>query len=241
MDPQSDVRDAAMNQTDVQCLFSHKCSIENHAFGFHLQSALEGTGIHLLIDPFHLEDDMEAQIDRYVFDAIILLWSPEVKMSQIVERECLAARRLGLPFFVAVSFGIPPPDFKKEYVWLAPPVESPHFFGAAVNLGRTIHASVGLQRTMRMLSAGSTPDESRAAAERLALDFDRSLLVESLPLLAEQYLQINDPVTRYWIAIALGAAGTAVAADLLAKLPKEDHPLVLEGIRQAREIIKCGT
>jgi hypothetical protein len=195
--PPCEVRDAVMNQADLQCLFSHKCSIENHAFGFHLQSALDGTGIHLLIDPFHLEDDMEAQLDRYVFDAIILLWSPEVKMSQIVEGECSVARRRGLPFFVAVSAGVPPPDFRKEYVWLAPAIESPHFASAAVNLGRTIRAAVGLQRTMRMLSGDSSPEESRAAAERLALDFDKSLLVESLPVLAEQYSRIGDPVTRY--------------------------------------------
>jgi len=75
-------------------------------------------------------------------------------------------------------------------------------------------------------------------AKSIATEEDRTIVAEFACELARRYRKISDPSTHYWIAIALGRAGTPQAEALLQKLPKGDHPLEIEGIRQAREMIK---
>jgi hypothetical protein len=226
---------------DMNCLFCHKCTTENHAFGLQLKGILERCGVELLIDPFRPGDETDTRMDSFEFDSVLFLWSPESAASEACQRELRTARRRSSPLFVAVDSEAPTRTFKKRILWVRPPDNSSEFAGSVADLGKAIRYRVGFSKDLRRLQGGMPPDESGEAAQRIALDFDRTILAENVSMLAKRYFQTIDYTTRYWIAIALGAAGTAKASRMLTKLPSQDHPLVQEGIRQALEMITHGT
>lgn len=226
--------------SEITCLFTHKCSDRTHALGCLLKNSVRDEGIELLIDPFRLGDDIETRMDSFEFDALLFLSEPESLASGPCQRELRTARRRSVPIFVVAVGGGSPDGVEKRLYWRLPPADSPEFTAGIEELGQVIRRRVRLTRDLRILHVDRPPDETMSAAQRIALETDRSLIAEVVSTLVRRYKQLQDPTTRYWIALALGSAGTSKAAKLLNKLPKEDHPYALEGIRQAREMLALG-
>jgi hypothetical protein len=145
-----------------------------------------------------------------------------------------------VPVLVAQLAGTVPARLKKRIYWSLPRAGSPEFATEIGDLARAIRTRVELRRKLNMLTPDSPPDQTQSAAQEIALEGDRTLVAEDVSLLAQRYLDLGDPTTRFWIAMALGSAGTRKAARLLERLPPQDHPYALEGIRQAKEMIARG-
>jgi hypothetical protein len=225
----------------ILCLFSHKCSVQNHAVGLRLMQGLEQAGIELLIDPFLVGDDVQSRIGSLELDAIVFLWSdPLLAMIALLEFD--EGRRRSIPVFVAIREGDPitnlnEANLREANVWTPPSEDTSKFADAVASLGRNIRAQVAARRTVQSLLRSGSAREEREAAQRLAVEFDSYLLAENLSLLTDAYEHLTDPTVRYWIAIAVGRAGTVQATEALSRFPKTDHPYALEGVRQAQEMI----
>src|ERR1035441_5591537 len=229
-----------MTFPEITCLFTHKCSDRAHTIGSILKNALADAGIDVLIDPFRLGDDIETRMDSFEFDALLFLSEPESIASGPCQRELRTAKRRSVPVFVGAVGGGRPDGAERRLYWRLPPADSPEFSNGIKELGEAICRRVRLTRDLRLLHGDRPSDETQAAAQRIAVDTDRSLVADVVSELVRRYRQLEDPTTRYWIALALGSAGTSKAVKLLNKLPREDHPYVLEGIRQARDMIALG-
>jgi hypothetical protein len=225
---------------EITSLFTHKCSDHAHALGDLLSKALREAGIKLLVDPLRPGDDIETRMDSFEFDALLFLSEPESLASGPCRRELRTAKRRSVPVFVVALSGGSPDGFKQRLFWRLPPTSSSEFTSGIEVLGKVIRWRVELRRDLRILNVDRPPDETRKAAQKIALETDRSLVAEVVTVLVRRYRQLKDPTTRYWIALALGSAGTPKAERLLRKLPKDDHPYVLAGIRQAQDIIALG-
>jgi hypothetical protein len=227
-----------MSPAEITCLFTHKCSDRAHEVGMLLKTRLLESGIELLIDPFRLGDDIETRIDSFQFDALLFLSSPDSLGSPPCQHELRTARRRSVPVFGVLLAGEMPAEMKKRVYWPPSSTQSPQFEGEVAELGHAIRARVAFLRDLRTLNSDRAPDETLESAQRIALNADRTLVAELSSVLARKYVQLKDPSTRFWIALALGNAGTPKAAKLLNDLPKDDHPYALEGIRQALETVR---
>ena len=69
---------------------------------------------------------------------------------------------------------------------------------------------------------------------------DPALIAEYLEHIAASYRRDTDTLTRYWIAIAVGKAGTPGANAVLDSFGWDDEPLPQEGIRQARDLLSSS-
>jgi hypothetical protein len=83
----------------------------------------------------------------------------------------------------------------------------------------------------------SVPEESRAAAKRLALEYEKSVLAESVYEIGWRYHEVQDPTTRYWLALAIGQCQTVAAARVLASFLGEAHPYPRQGIEEAFRMV----
>ncbi|PYV39713.1 MAG: hypothetical protein DMG06_22400 [Acidobacteria bacterium] len=62
-----------MNEPDITCLLSHKCTDSNHQLADGLINAFSKFGIKLLKDPLHTGDHIETRIRTFEFDALLFL------------------------------------------------------------------------------------------------------------------------------------------------------------------------
>jgi hypothetical protein len=226
---------------DIVCLFTHKCTVDSHEIGARLKTQLRREGIELSIDPFEPGHHTTTRIDTLPFDSVLFLWSPEGETSFFCRREIQTAERRLAPLFVAVDSEVPMRSFQRRILWVRPRDNSPDFARRVAELAGAIRYRVTFNRELRRLDHSVPVEESRDAAERIAMNFDRTILAENVAALGRLYLQMNDYTGQYWIAIALGSAGTEEAARVLNNLPEPDHTLVLEGLREARETVGQGT
>ena len=225
-------------ETLVSCLFSHKCSEESHSLGATLRQLLSESTIDLLIDPLRIGDDIDTRLDSFQFDTCLFLYSVDSLASKACRRELRTARRRSVPVLVVVkAIAVPTRQLMKRLYWSIPPVESPAFVTGAHELARAIRARAELHQNLKSLTSDRPPDETQLVAETLALKTDPSLVAEVVSVLVMRYLEIADPTTRFWIALALGTASTPRAARLLDTLPVPDHPYVREGVKQAQAMI----
>jgi hypothetical protein len=224
----------------VSCLFSHKCGERSHALAEQLAAILGPSRVELLVDRFHYGDDFDVRMQTFSFDALLFLLSPESLESRPCRVELETARRLGAPVFVAHTGDEIPAEFKGRYALDLREAEGGVPAERVRALGKAIVARAFVQRRLKALRAGEPPDATRAAAQALASDGDRTALAERAGELALKFRELEDPATCFWIALALGEAGTEEAAGLLRTLPPKEHPYSNEGVRQALALVASG-
>jgi len=227
-----------MKDADIKLLLTHKCSLSVHQLGRRLGDALKDHGIQLLIDPFRVGDDVETRMLTFDFDALIFFCSPESIASEPCQLELRSARRQRTPMFVALLEGSVPPQLKVRLYWNPAAIDDAAFAAEASRLATAIRNRVTFSRELRLLHPENFPQETLETARKIATESDRTLVAEYAGELAKRYLAVTDASTRFWIALALGKAGTKHAAQLLDRLPKTDHPYALEGVKQALEMIR---
>ncbi|HEV3038035.1 MAG TPA: hypothetical protein VHA33_09650 [Candidatus Angelobacter sp.] len=222
----------------IACLFSHKHGEEATAIGGSLKGLLTEHGVRLDIDSFPMGINVNTRMQTFDIEAVIFLACPESISSVAVQLELNAALRQRIPIFTIHLRGELSQEFTKRTYWHMPALDSPEFVAGGHELGRLIYERVSLHRKIRAIHSDSFSEEMREAAEDIATKADRTLVAEYACELAGKYLEITDPSTRFWIALALGKASTPEAAQLLEKLPRDGHPLEAEGIRQAQEMYR---
>jgi hypothetical protein len=222
----------------INCLFSHKCNYVAHEIGSRLKAGLHIYGIDLQIDPFNVGDHVETRMQTFDIETLIFLSSPESVASAPCQVELKSAERQGIPIFVIHLEGALPNELRKRSYWKLPPLDSSVFDLGVGELAKSIHSRVAFTRQIRALGADNYFHEMINVARTIATEVDRTILAEFAYQLARKYSDVPDPTTRFWIALALGKADTPQAAKLLDELPKQDHPLALEGIRQAQEMTR---
>jgi hypothetical protein len=227
-----------MTDYGIICLLSHKCGPVTHELGGKIRDVLRGFDIDLLIDPFRPGDDIETRMRTFDIDAFVFLASAGSLASDPCRFEFETARRRSVPLFVAHLEGELPEPLRQRNHWKPPSPEDPAFAAKVGGLASAIRSRVEFARDAALLRTNNLPQDAQDAARRIALKADRTAIAEFVPLLTQRYLEVeDDPTVRYWIALALGKAGTAEAAEALKQLPPEDHPYALEGIRQALEMV----
>lgn len=224
--------------SNITCLFSHKCCEEAHRVGLLIQKTLLYHNISLQIDPFDVGDNVAVRIQTFGIEALLFLLSPESISSPWVKLELKSARRQRLPVFTLHLQGTIPTNLKTSSIWSLPPIWSVEFLNGVDKLAVAVRRRVDFRNQLRRLYPSSSVYDLIEVAQSLALNAERTLLAESACELAMKYCRIPDPSTRYWIAMALGRADTNRAARLLRRLPDGDHHLELEGLRQAGEMLR---
>lgn len=223
---------------DINCLFSHKCDCEAHEIGFAVQEVFRRFSIDLKIDPFNPGDDTLVRMQTFDIEALIFLCSPESLASMPCRLELKTARRARLPISVVHLRGGVPSSLRQSSYWNMAALGSPSFLCGIENFAKAIRKRVAFKRQLRALYPTNAFHELIEIARAIALETDRTLVAESACELAVKYCGMSDPNTKYWIALALGRADTIRAGRLLDRLPKYDHPLALEGISEAKQMIR---
>jgi len=221
---------------EIACLFSHKCNGEGHEIGKKLEMSLAPLGIRLEIDPFSPGHDVQLRMQTFDIEAVLFLSTPESIASEQCQLELRAATRQGLPIFTAYLRGDLPIWLKKRSFWRVP-MNAQEFAAGTQVLAAATKERVAFHRQIRLLYPDNYFLETSQVARNIAMTGERTLIAEYACELAIRYRRITDPGTLYWIALALGKANTVQASKLLDHLPKGDHPLILEGIRQAKATI----
>jgi hypothetical protein len=222
------------------CLLSHKCNDRTHGFCDRLISALASYNIRLLKDPFRVGDECSTRMKTFDFDALIFLSSPESWASKPCQLELKTARHRAVPIFTALLEGDVPKALRRRIYWKPYALTDEEFGPEVHSFANAISTRVSLHKNVQLITQDNPPDVTRQAALNITEEGDRTVIAEFVRELASRYCKVADPNTRFWIALAIGKAGTCEAAKLLRKLPTKDHPYPLEGIRQALEMIAQG-
>jgi hypothetical protein len=194
----------------------------------------------LLIDPFRYGEDFTIRMQSLDFDALLFLITPESWKSVPCRIELETAQRRGVPIFTALLEGDIPEELSHRLSWKLQDLDDEAFAKQAHTLACAIRTRVLTHKQIQLLTEKNPPDITRAAAQNVADADDRTVVAEFVSELAQRFRQISDPTTCFWIALALGNACTPEAEKLLLALPSKDHPLPLEGIQQALEMIAHG-
>jgi hypothetical protein len=105
--------------------------------------------------------------------------------------------------------------------------------------GTDVRAS--LYRNITVLRPDTPPEAMYAmhrAAQAIADETDHVVLSEFVQELAARYRHIQDPTTHFWIALAIGKAGTPEAKAVLPHLFSiDDHPYAQYGLCQALDMV----
>lgn len=224
-----------MSGQEINCLLSHKCNAEDHEMGRALQAALAPFEIRLEIDPFNPGQDVLMRMQTFEIESVLFFATVQSIASIFCQQELKAALRQGLPIFTAYMNGNLTAWLKKRSVWFVPLRNAPDFMTGAQTLATAIRERVDFHRQVRLLYPENYYFETMDIARNIAMTGERTLVAEYACELARRYRYLTDPSTLFWIAVAIGRANTLQAAKLLDHLPRRDHPLILEGIRQAKE------
>jgi hypothetical protein len=227
-----------MSFGDVVCLLTHKCNELSHTLGAVIAELLKSSNIALLIDPFRLGDDVQTRERTFQFEALLFFCTPESRASQNCQLEIETARKRRVPIFTALLDGPPPEELRSKINWTPHSAGTTEFLAEIALLATSIKERAFLLRRVNAIQSDAPPDETRDAAQSIAMEMDRTVIAEYASALADRYVQIKDPTTRYWLALSLGRASTPQAEEILRRLPDNDHPYALEGVREALAMIQ---
>ncbi|HWX42933.1 MAG TPA: HEAT repeat domain-containing protein, partial [Blastocatellia bacterium] len=234
-------RAATGPEEELVCMLSHKCSNENHRLAGLIGAALAPHGVRLLIDGLRAGAEFNTGTQTLDFDGFLLLFTDDAWASAQCQLEIQSACRRRMPMFTAYVSGTLPDELTTTItIW------RPHFTDPgelrkdAEVLVRDMRTRVVLTRHLRSLTSENPPDVTREAAKALTDSEARNVVAEFAQDLAQGFSRVHDATTRFWIAQALGNAGTPEAAKALRTLPSPDDPLVSKGIREALLMIEGG-
>jgi hypothetical protein len=217
----------------LTCFASHRCEEREHAFLARMSAACECCGVRLLVDPFEVGHHVQTRMETVAFDSFLFLCTPASWASAACQTELRTASTRHVPVITVRLWGEVPAELR-DRVFLD--VEGLSDEAGALNtLAAALTRRARLHRRILALDLPGDPATPWAAAELLVERVDSTLLAESVELLAAFYRPDVHPATRYWLALALGKAGTARAGAILDGLAWETHPYPLRGIREARQ------
>jgi hypothetical protein len=217
----------------LACMVSHKCSCENHRLVGLIRAVLAPHGIRLLVDALTAGAAFTTGMQTFQFDAFLLLFTDEAWASEPCQLEIQSARDRRVPMFTAYVSGTLPEVLRTRIVWRPRFSDPQEFQQDAEILAGDMRTRVVLTRQLHLLTPENPPDVTREAAKRLVDAAASNVVAEFAQELTVAFRTVNDEITQFWIAQALGKADTPEAGKLLRSLPKPAHPYVSEGIRQA--------
>ena len=231
-----------MSDRSLTLFLSHKCDERMcgkrvNSLANRLAQSLSRHNITLRIDPFDYGDDVTVGMQSVEFDALLFLMTPESWASKSCRIELDTALRQGTPIFVALLEGDLPDELSHRLSWNVQNLNGEALAEQVDDLARAIRSRVLIRRDIQSLAKANPVDVTREAAENVATSKERAVVAEYAHELAQRYRLLTDPATCFWIALALGNAGTPDAEELLRGLPPKGHPLPSEGIQQALETI----
>jgi len=223
----------------LRCFLSHKCNDEAHDLAVPLETALRPHGVALLRDPFETGHVIVTRIRSLTFHSFVFLHCPDSWASPMCQEELETARDRGVPILTVRLASTVPSELKdRVYADLGrPDVDRP---AALQALAMVISSRSRLHHTITMLDPCHDPEETRKTAQRLVSEFDATLIAEYVTRIASYYRPETDVAARFWLAIALGKAGTPEAKKTLDSFSWEDHPYPREGIKEAHAMLDHG-
>ena len=226
----------------VTCFLSHKCNDQAHAFADQLAAALKPFQVALLKDPFETGHEITTRIHTVEFHAFAFLLCPESWASAVCQEELRTARAQSVPIMTVRLAGAVPSELKERLYKNVGGLAGGALEQAQAELAAIIAIRARLYRRIAALNPNNPPEVTRAVAQSLSDDADRTLIAESLDHIASFYRLEADETTRFWLALAVGKAGTCKAREILKRFSWESHPFPKEGIRQAQEMLSgvCG-
>jgi hypothetical protein len=222
----------------IECLASHKCSEETHKLIDHrIRNIFKKHKVNLLRDKFDPGDDIDARIETFDIQALLFFFNPDSWASQYCRKELGAAERLSIPVFLIRLAGDVPMEYKRRIYLDLPTLDNNMFKYQMEELAVAIHTRGCLYRNINCLY--ELPVEKSYGVIKEIYDLtDRTVLAEFVDQLGEQFFQVDNPTTQFWIATTIGKAGTLKAKGVLEGLLKQDnHPYARYGVFQALEKI----
>jgi hypothetical protein len=221
----------------VSCFFSHKCNDAAHAFAGQLEAALRSRRVALSVDPFQTGHEIFTRIQTVEFHSFLFLFCPESWDSPACQEELKTARAKSVPVLTVRLSGAVPDELKGRLYRDVEGLSGEALESVLAELATTIGIRARLYKTIQTLDPQNHPEETRKAAQYLGDEADRTLIAESLDHIASFYRAESDETTRFWLALAIGRAGTHKARGILRRFSWEDRPLPREGIRQALQML----
>lgn len=222
---------------NIICLLTHKCSSHTHSLVDRVANRLGRFGICVWCDPFEVGEDIDAKIETLGIDALLFLASPESLRSDRCLQELAAARARRLPVFTLRLEGHVPDHLSRRlYLDLA----IPNALGRRLDeLAQAIRARVILFRQIKGLSAQAR-FERADTLKRIVDQEDRTVIAEFLDLLADEFVNLDDPTAQFWIATAIGHAHTPEAGLTLIELATNPacHPYAYQGMVDGLEMLR---
>ena len=206
------------------------------AFLKRVSAACEGHGVTLQFEAFDLGLHVPTRMETIVFDSFVFLCTPAAWASPGCQAELRTARTRHVPVITVRLRGDVPAELMDRVFLDAEDLRGPEEASALDALAATVATRARLHRRIGALDADDSNEQWRRA-ERLFEEVDRTLLAESAQHLALFYRPDVPPATRYWLALALGKAGTAETGAILDRFTWETHPYPLRGIRHARQMM----
>jgi len=227
-------------EKELKCFLSHKCGPDTHLLGLRLRSELQRLGISLLRDPFNPGEDVFIKIETQKFDSFVFLDSAASWESAACQRELEVARVRGVPIISVLLDETTHAELRHRICFDARPSQG----GFTDNILRALCAAISAHSeaygAVHALGPEYIPEETRKWAQFIFDTVDSALIAEHLQYLAASYTPGTDLIARYWIALAIGKAGSRAAAAVLDGFGWEDELLPQEGIRQARQLLSSS-
>lgn len=226
----------------VACFLSHKCNDQAHALADQLAAALEPFQVALLKDPFETGHEILTRIHTVEFHAFVFLLCPESWASAVCQDELRTAQAQSVPTLTVRLTGVVPAELKERLYKNVEGLAGGALERALAEVAAIVAIRAQLYKRIAALNPNNPPEVTRAVAQSLSDDADRTLIAESLDHIASFYRPDADETTRFWLALAVGKAGTCKAREILKRFSWESHPFPKEGIRQAQERLSgvCG-
>ncbi len=221
----------------LKCFVSHKCGEEAHALMARLSTALSRVQVTLLQDPFEPGHEIVTRIHTVAFHSFVFLSSPESWASNVCQEELSIARTRFIPVLTARLSGDLPNELKDRLYANLRGLTGAALEEALSSLAVIVSVRARLYDKIMTLAPQNNPEETTKAAQSIVDDVDPTLIAESLDHIASFYDPDANPTTRFWLALAVGKAGTCRAKELLKRFSWENHPYPREGIRQANEML----
>jgi len=139
------------------------------------------------------------------------------------QEELETARDRGVPILTVRPASTVPPELKdRVYADLGRPDVDRQ--AALQALAMVISSRSYLHHTITLLDPCHDPEKTRKTAQQLVEEFDATLLAEHVTRIANYYRPETDVAARFWLALAVGKAGTPEAKRGLDGFSWEHHP-----------------
>jgi hypothetical protein len=199
------------------------------AFLQRISAACQAEGVRLQFEAFGLGTHVQTRMETLVFDSFVFLFTPASWASLACQTELRTARIRHVPVITVRLRGEVPPELRDRVFLDAWGLCGEAEAAALARLAETVATRARLHRQILSVAREADAAVPWRAAELLA--------AEAAAHLAELYHPEAHPATRYWLALALGRAGTSEAGAILDRFGWETHPFPLLGIREARRSI----